>query len=73
MRAASPIVIHRAEWAATRGSVLLIALGIFENVQPIKDIGFRLIAVSAVIDILTKRKRYLCFIVNTRDRLLRRG
>ncbi|MGN6373066.1 MAG: hypothetical protein ACTHM1_08740 [Solirubrobacteraceae bacterium] len=64
--------MHRAEWATTRGGALLIALGMLEDVQVIKDIGFALIVMSIVLDLLTKGKRYVGFMANIRDGLSRR-
>jgi hypothetical protein len=47
----------------------MVALGIFEHIQVVKDVGFGLIVVSVVADLATKGKDYLRFMTDVGYRL----
>jgi hypothetical protein len=56
------------KWTARLGA-LLVALGIFEHIQVVKDVGLGLIVVSVAADLATKGKYYLRFVANVGYRL----
>ena len=69
MRAADVMTVRKLEWWVTRSGVFLVAVGIFADVQLIKDIGFGLIIASIVLDLATKGKDYVRFVANMGTRL----